>query len=647
MNILNLGIFAHVDAGKTTTVEHLLYMSGTTRKLGSVDDGSAVTDSLEIERSRGISVKSASAVINFPNLRINIIDTPGHMDFTAEVQRALIAVDCAILIVSAAEGVQSQTELFFNALCSAKIPTIIFVNKIDRAGVETDKILAEIKRTLSADVLPINAVKSQGARDCAVENRVFDDDDIFTLCSFDNTLENDFFNGVEINQIRLNNSLFHQCSKGNVYPLVYGSAACNIGIEKLAEAVKQFPVLRETEEGGVSGSVYKIEHDKAMGKVAHIRLFSGQIANRDAITLSDGNIDPRVEKITQIRRLTSASKHEDSGKLCSGDIAAVYGLSSAKIGDIVGEIFEGRNRSVLKTIPLFNVKVSDGNPNSTPLLTAIRELSEEDPLLSYEWAQDERELTIKIMGEIQIEVLQHLLSERYNIKAEFSPPTVIYKETVLKKGVGYEAYTMPKPCWACVELTFEPLPQGSGYIFESAVKGGQIPYKYQTHIKTSLNDAIKQGLYGWETTDVKITLTGGEDHFIHTHPMDFFVATPVAFMNGMVNCQSQLLEPFITAKISASEELCGRILSDITLMRGQFDSPVITNGNAEIETQLPLAAAYDYSVRLASLSFGKARYSSQFADFRPCPLELGKTATRRGINPLDRAKWILHCRQAL
>ena len=649
MDILNLGVFAHVDAGKTTTVERLLHITGTTRRLGRVDEGTAVTDGLPIERSRGISVKSASAAINLPGLRVNLIDTPGHMDFMAEVQRALWAVDCGLLIVSAAEGVESQTELFFRAI-GARLPLLLFVNKIDRAGVDSDQVLAEIKKKLSAEVFPLNAVTSQGTRNCAVADRRFTDDEVLSLCFGDGVLEEDFLKAGNPSQKQLEDGLFRLCAKGAAVPLVFGSAACGIGVDKLLAAIMRLPRVAESAGGDVSGKIYKIEHDKAMGKAAHIRLFSGVIQNRDTVTLlsgDDADAPPRTEKVTQIRRYSEGARLSDSGALSSGDIAVLYGLASAKVGDIVGEIYAARHSAPLQTTPLFNVKVTDGNPNPTALLTAVRELAEEDPLLSCEWAPEERELTVSVLGDIQIEVLRHLLKERYGIAAAFSPPTVIYRETVQKAGIGYEAYTMPKPCWAVIELSLEPLPTGAGYVFASAIKADTIPYKYQTHIRTALPGAMKQGLYGWEVTDVKITLSGGGWHHVHTHPMDFFLATPLAFMNGMSSCGSQLLEPFLRVKITAPEELSGRIMGDMIAMRGTFDSPVMAGGRVEIEAYLPLAEAMDYPVRLSSLSSGRARWAALFDGFRPCPLELGRTAKRRGVNPLDRARWILHMRQAL
>jgi ribosomal protection tetracycline resistance protein len=638
-----------VDAGKTTTVERMLYACGATRQLGSVDDGTAATDSMDIERARGISVRSASAVISLPGLRLNLIDTPGHMDFMAEVQRALLAVDCGLLIVSAAEGVQSQTELFFRTMEQAGLPVILFVNNIDRVGVDTRKVFAELTKKLSPHIVALNAVKAQGARDCAVEDAAFDDDGVLALCSLDATLEDGFARGT-LSQKQLEDSLFRLCARGCAYPLVYGSAACDVGIDKLLGIIPRLPRICANADGPLSGKIYKIEHDKAMGKAAHIRLFSGQIQNRDTLTLLDGcnpRAEPRTEKVTQIRQFSTGTKLADCGRFSGGDIAVLYGLASAKVGDIVGEICAARHAPPLQTTPLFHVRVTDGNPNPTPLLTAVRELAEEDPLLSCEWEPDERELTVSIMGEVQIEVLRHLLAARYGIRAEFSPPSVIYKETVREGGTGYERYTMPKPCWAVIELGFEPLPAGSGYVYESTVQKSQIPQRYQNHIETALPEAMKQGLYGWEVTDVKITLIGGGWHHIHTHPLDFFLATPLAFMNGMVNCGSQLLEPFLRLNIAVPEEASGKLISEIINMRGEICGSITAGGRTEIEACAPLSEAMDFSVRVNSLASGKAQYASRFDGYRPCPLELGKTARRRGVDPLDRAKWILYKRGAL
>ena len=246
-----------------------------------------------------------------------------------------------------------------------------------------------------------------------------------------------------------------------------------------------------------------------------------------------------------------------------------------------------------------------------------------------------------------MEILEALLRERYGLAVSFTPPTVIYKETPTRAGRGFEAYTMPKPCWAVIDLWIEPGPRGSGLSYSSQVPNNQIFYRYQNHIETALPRALKQGLYNWEVTDLKVTLVGGEHHTIHTHPLDFFLATPMAVMNGLQHTGSTLLEPMQNVRISAPEEYVGKVIGDMIAMRGVFDSPVIAGGRFTMEARVPAAAFMEYTVRLASLTSGRGMVSTRFAGYEPCPLELGAEARRRGVNPLDREKWILTQRSAM
>jgi ribosomal protection tetracycline resistance protein len=267
--------------------------------------------------------------------------------------------------------------------------------------------------------------------------------------------------------------------------------------------------------------------------------------------------------------------------------------------------------------------------------------------MAREWNPEERELTVNVTGRIQTEILEYLLKERYNLSAEFSEPTVIYKETPTKTGVGLEAYTMPKPCWAIVELKAEPLPRGTGFLFESAVAPRDIAYRYQSHIETAVPETLKQGLYGWAVDDLKVTLTGGEHHNLHTHPLDFFLATPIAVMKALADAGSTLLEPLILLKLTADESLSGKLIGDAIAMRGTFDNPVISKGQVYIEATVPVAESADYHARFMSLTSGRGKYSASFCGYSECPIELGATAKRRGINPLDRDKWILAHRGAI
>ncbi|MFV0401334.1 MAG: GTP-binding protein [Oscillospiraceae bacterium] len=648
MKVINLGILAHVDAGKTTAVEQLLYRTGTVRALGSVDKGSAHTDWLVVERERGISVRSASATLRYRNLQINLIDTPGHMDFTGEVERALSVLDAAVLVVSGAEGIQSQTERFWKAIRALRLPTILLVNKIDRAGCDPEQLLADLKKEFSPAIIPLNRAENAGLPGFAIAPRDFSEEDLLELCELDDGLAARYLEGEAVSQEEIASILRERTAKCEAFPLLYSAMAQGIGAEELLEAIETY--LPQTElrpEGELSGVVYKIEHDKAMGKVAHIRLYGGTLHNRDEVPLRRPGMEPFSEKATQIRRV-SGGRGEDMGQLAGGDIGAVFGLSSARTGDIVGKLEEGRSRLAQNIAqPLFSVQVFAGEGQESKLLEAISQLSDEDPLLDYQWDREERELVIRIMGKVQLEILEYLLRERYGLAATFSQPTVIYKETPVKQGVGIEVYTMPKPCWAVVELQIDPLPRGSGYRYKSVIKDSILPYRYQNHVEVTVPETLRQGLMGWEVIDLEVTLIGGQHHHVHTHPMDFFLATPIAVMQALVSSGTQLLEPVQKLRISAPEEFSGKLIGDVLGMRGDFDSPVISGGKVELEALVPVAASMDYSVRFASLTGGKGTIRSEFSGYRECPEELGASTRRRGVNPLDRAKWILHKRAAL
>jgi len=642
MNLLNLGILAHVDAGKTTTVEQMLYQFGGLRALGSVDKGNTQTDFLPIERERGISVTASSVTLEVNDLKINIIDTPGHVDFTGEVERTLSVLDGAVLVVSAAEGIQSQTERFWKALREMNIPTIVFLNKIDRMGCNPEEILQALLLELSPKIVPINIFTNPGNTNVSVAVCHISEDSILELCENDDGLAEAYLeNG---NSEGAMTSLSRQTTDCTAFPLIYGAAALGIGIPELISAIETYlPASPPSPNGDLSGIVYKIEHGTS-GKIAHVRLFDGTVQNRDTVTVFRHGAVPFQQKVTQIRRLAGA-KREDAGLAHGNEIAAIYGMTGVKVGDMIGQELH-RSYSKIAT-PLFSVQVYGQDGKENQLLQAISELSDEDPLMEYSWNPNERELVIRIMGKIQLEILQYLLQERYGIAAEFSAPSVIYKETVAATGTGTERYTMPKPCWAIVTLTADPLARGSGFRYESAISGSVLQHRYQNHVEIAVAEAIKQGRLGWEATDVLFTLTAGESHKFHTHPMDFFLATPIAVMKALEDAGSVLLEPLVKLRLTADEALSGKLIGDIIKMRGEFDSPVVRGGKLEMEAIVPVATSMDYAIRFSSLTSGQGIIKSDFYGYVECPLEIGTTAKRRGVDPLDRDKWILFKRGAL
>ncbi len=681
--IRNIGIYAHVDAGKTTITENFLYLSGAIRSLGSVDKGTAHTDYLEVERSRGISVRAASTTFLWKDTTINLIDTPGHMDFTAEVERSMRVLDGAILVVSAAEGVQAQTEMIWKALKSRNIPTLFFMNKIDRFGAEPQRVIHDIEQFLTPSILPIQYVRGLAEGNASISDAIqqvsglaegsacisdaiqqvsglaesnacisdaiqceipYEDGLLERVCEGDDILLAQWLDGKSISPVVLQKSIQTQTKAGKLYPLLYGAALKSMGLKALLDAVVTYlPPPKINESDALAGIVFRIEQDKTMGKIAHVRLYGGALTNRDNVHNATQDID---EKITQIRKV-SASKHEDIGYLAAGDIASVCGLSRARIGDILGSDSGVPVESHIAE-PLLLVQVFPENDAAIPsLVAALQELSDEDPLLSLEWIKEERRLHIKIMGTIQLEILGSLLKTRFGLAATFGSPVVIYKETPSKAMTGYISYTMPKPCWAILEFYIKPLPRGSGVKTGGWVREEKLHSRYQRQVWQTLPSALRQGPLGWEVTDLEVTLLNGEHHIFHTHPLDFVTATPMGIMNGLLNTGTTLLEPMTACRISAPDTISSKILGDIVQMRGTFDPPVIVNGTFTVEARLPVATSMDYAVRLGAISGGRGLLSAHFDGYEPCPLELGTTTPYRGVNPADQAKYILYTRKAL
>ena len=651
MERINVGIFAHVDAGKTTTTEHILYESGRIKALGSVDSGTALTDSMDVERQRGISVRAALASFAWRGVQINLVDTPGHVDFLSEVERSLRVMDCAVLILSAVEGVQAQSEMIWNALRKLGIPTLIFMNKMDRVGTDPDAVLAQARNYLSSDIIPIQqslgreqeyigAIDLWGAEaDSTVQTELLE-----ALAERDEDLLEKYMSGRPIDLEAWKQYMKTAASSGRFFPLLYGVAAKGLGITELLDAmVDYFPRAGGNIGGPVSGIVYNIQRDKSMGRMAFVRLYEGTIRNRDTVMNYSQDMQG---KVTQIRKV-EGGRTEDVGALEAGDIAVVYGLPGVRIGDVLGHPGAIPEEAKL-AVPLLTVRVFWGTDiDDHKVIGALQELADEDPLLDAQWLQDERELHIKVMGPIQLEILKSVLEQRYGLKVTFGQPSVIYKETPSRAGEGFVAYTMPKPCWAILRFLIEPGPPGSGLVYESVVRSSDLLAQYQNETARRVPEALQQGLYGWEVTDLKVTLIEGQHHVWHTHPLDFAVATPMGIMDGLSNIGTKLLEPILQVRIVVPEENGGRVMNDLVQMRGAFDPPVLQGERMIIEGRLPLATSLDYPVSLSSYTKGRSTFTSSFAGYEECPPDVTAERTRRGVNPLDQAKYILSVRKAL
>lgn len=664
--LINVGIVAHVDAGKTTTTEQMLYQSGSIRTLGRVDEGTAHTDWLSVERTRGISVRAAVTRLTWDNCEVNLIDTPGHVDFSAEVERTLGVLDAAVLVISAVEGVQAHTETVWQALRTIGLPTLLFVNKVDREGSDGPSLLKALRSAFGPCVAPIQSVPTFGpafthvlsgfdepmnAQETSEETdraiRALRQDLHALLAEADESLLATYVDGRTALPASLASALWQQTRAAQIFPVLFGSALKGIGIKELLSAIAQVALppkdAADASDAPLSGLIFKVERDKSHGRVAYVRLFSGSMKNRDTVHNATQQCE---EKVTQIRRV-DAHAHTDTGHLVAGDVGAVYGLSRARVGDTLG-MHDARVHTYPLAVPLLITQIRpEKDADYARLAEAMQELDMEDPALSVEWLPEVRELHLRIMGPMQMEVLQQIIAERFGLRVSFSSPSVIYQETPRTTAYGYVSYTMPKPCWAVLRFLIEPGPRGSGLVYRSAVRAEDLLHSYQHEVERRVPEALLQGLYGFAVTDLAVTLVEGQHHVWHTHPLDFVVATPMAIMDGLRAAGTQLLEPILRFRLSVPEANGGRALSDLSQMRAEFDNPTVIGERMVTEGTIPLATVLDYPLQLGMLTGGRGVLVTRFDSYREAPSSVVATRARQGVNPLDTARYILAARSAL
>ena len=632
----NIGIFAHVDAGKTTLSEQLLLKAGMIRHAGSVDSGTAHTDNLPVEQRRGISVKATCVRLNWKGEKINLIDTPGHTDFSGEIERSLWALDGAVIVISGVEGVQPQTELLFEALRAQKIPSFFFINKMDREGADAFRVERQILRRITD-----KAFLSSG------KDRLLE-----VACDADDALMEKYLAGKDIPDEQVSGTLLHLAREGAVYPILTGSALRGQGIEAVLDGILDYLPPPEDSRADLCGVAFAIEFDRTLGRGAWVRMYSGQLENREAVSLP-GRIDPLTGeksivqgKISQIRDVDG----RDMGRLRAGEIGIVYGLGQIKAGQILGHasLLPRKVQPGTLRTPLTTVRVEAEDPQKQKeLIAACRNMADEDPLLQSRFVRDTGELHIDAMGTIQLEILQDTLKTRFGLNTRFTDPTVIYRETIAHEAEGFCAYTMPKPCWAILNFLIRPGVRGSGIQFHSEVSPRDILPRYQHQVEQALPLALSQGRLGWQVTDVDITLTGGNYHNIHTHPLDFIVATPWAIQDGLKKGGSILLEPVLEMRLRIPPDFTGKIISDVNAMRGEVISVRNEEDHAAVIARIPASECMDYPVRLAQITGGRGGMNIRLYGYRDCPPGTGTEARRRGVDPLDTSKYILAARSAL
>jgi ribosomal protection tetracycline resistance protein len=643
MKKINIGIVAHVDAGKTTTTENLLYYSGIIKEVGRVDSGNTQTDSMELERRRGITIRASAISFNWREVKVNLLDTPGHVDFVSEVERSLSVLDGAILLISAVEGIQSQTRILFNTLKALKIPTLIFINKLDRAGANSNKVFDEIKDKISDKVVRLQEIYKEGTKEVSVSpllnSDIIKDNVMNLLADTDETFLEEYLQGIKHSDYELRKRLSFFSRKGSVYPIFCGAAATGLGIENLLDGICEFlPTYEGDGSGALSAVVFKIERTNVDEKKVYVRLFQGKISVRDIIELPN-NIVGKVKKINVL----DSGKFIDTSVIYTGDIGVIYGLSSIKIGDIIGSSND-KIKKISIAKPTFKTTIAAVNKEeNSKLFKALTLLTEEDPLLEVETNDIEKGIYVNLFGEVQMEILKSILEESYGIAVEFSNIITIYTET--PKGIGNALARMQEklnPFFATVGLRVEPTERGQGLIYTSNVSIGSLPKSFQNAIEEAVISTCKQGLFGWEVTDIKVTLTCGEFSSPTSTPADFRNTTPMVLMEALNEAKTNILEPLHEFELRIPQNVLSKAIWDLQNMRAVFQNPIIKEEEFLIKGLIPVENSKEYNMKIASYTEGKGMFMTKFYGYEEVPLELAKIREKSGYDPLNKKEYLLH-----
>ncbi|TYB74493.1 TetM/TetW/TetO/TetS family tetracycline resistance ribosomal protection protein [Bizionia gelidisalsuginis] len=649
--VLTIGILAHVDAGKTSITECLLHHSGTTKSLGSVDKGSAITDGLTMEKSRGISIKASSVNFSWEDSLVQLVDTPGHIDFSAEVDRSLSILDGVILVVSAKEGVQAHTLNLWESLIERKLPVIIFFNKIDRAGVDVEHVFLDFQKDLGAklfalnypDVSNIDNPKLLSFTNCSnhTDSKILEKS-LENLAECDETFLAQYLEGETSDLGQVLKKGKQNIKTGGLYGALFGSAKLGLGIEELLNSILTFIPQPKSDYSTAAAKVFKVTFHEKKGKLAYLKVYGGTLKSKDVIRSQ--RLDKGI-KINQIFK-TILGDLVQCSELHHGEIGVVTTSDSILSGDILGSENLNDHYSKISKAVLGVQVIAKDVKKYQKLGEALEILNIEDPILDFKWFKEEKEFHLKILGPIQTEVLKENLIQRWAIEAEFQKPKVIYKETPSKSAEGYVRYWMPKPCWAIMTFLIEPAPLGSGISFTSNVRTSDISNKYINEVKRAIPWSLRQGILGYEVTDLSITLIAGTEHTVHSNPGDFLLATPMGVLKALENAGTDLLEPMYAFEIKASQDLLGPISSDLNQMNAQIDAPVFDNDFFILRGRVSVAAAMSYSIKFNATTSGKGRLKLVLDGYKKTSITEDKIRSYKGVSPLDESQWILHMRGA-
>lgn len=595
-NKLVIGILAHVDAGKTTLAEGILYTCGNLRKMGRVDHQDAFLDNFALERQRGITIFSKQAQIQWEDLSITLLDTPGHVDFSAEMERTLQVLDVAILVISGADGVQGHVMTLWRLLKRYEIPTFLFVNKMDQPGTDREKLMSELQSRLSEHCVEFS------------EGEDFFED--IAMC--DEALLEEVLEHGNIPEEHIAEAV---CER-KVFPCYFGSALKLQGVEELLKGIKKFTLLPEyPEEFGAR--VFKIGRDNAGNRLTYLKVTGGELRVKMPVGngQSCGEQEAWEEKADQLR-IYSGLQYQTCDKMEAGGICAVTGLTKTFAGQGLGQETENE-LPVLEPVLTYQLLLPEDCDPIT-VLGKLRQLEEEEPELHLVWREETKEIHVQVMGEVQIEILKSLIAERFGLEVDFGAGSIVYKETIAEAVEGIGHYE-PLRHYAEVHLLLEPGERGSGMQFAALCSEDVLDRNWQRLVLTHLEERAHVGvLTGSEITDMRILLIAGRAHLKHTEGGDFRQATYRAVRQGLRKSKSILLEPVFSYNLEVPTEMLGRAMSDIQRMHGQFDPPV-TEGETSILTgTAPVATMRDYQREVHAYTRGHGRFSCVLKGYEPC-----------------------------
>jgi ribosomal protection tetracycline resistance protein len=651
---LNLGILAHVDAGKTTLTERLLYAAGVIDEIGSVDAGTTQTDSLALERQRGITIKSAVVSFAIGDVAVNLIDTPGHPDFIAEVERALSVLDGAVLVVSAVEGVQPQTRILMRALQRLRVPSLMFVNKIDRRGAGYARVLQAISERLTPAIVAMGSTRQLGTRavgfthwdgaDAAFTERLAE----VLAEQNDSILAAYVHNETGVSYRRLRGELAAQTRRVLVHPVFFGSALTGAGVESLMNGIADLlPAAGRDVGGPASGRVFKIERGAAGEKIAYVRMFSGAVRTRDRVRFGRNG----ERKVTAISVFADGSAVRRES-VCAGEIGKLWGLREIQVGDAVGAPRKHAEQHQFAPPTLETVVTARHPDGNGALRAALDRLAEQDPLINVRQDDIRQETSVSLYGEIQKEVIGATLAADFGLDVSFRETTTICVERPVGTGAAFERLGVaPNPFLATVGLRIEPAAVGSGVEFQIEVELGSMPLAFFRAVEDTVRETLQQGIYGWQVTDCAVAMTHsgylgkhglGHQHFnksMSSTGEDFRKLTPLVVMKALQQARTVVCEPIHRFRLDAPADTLGALLPALTRLRA-VPRPEETEGaTLMVKGDIPAGAVHELRQRLPALTRGEGVVECAFDRYEPVT-GARPTRPRWDNNPLNRDEYL-------